>query len=108
MENENKSNSPKFNIGDIVWAPIAGEMNGKPCIVQAKILGLVFVIENNECAFGGYKILKDEDSCYKPQVVFSSKEECLKFANEEMIPERQAKAEALLDSLKELFGRTQK
>lgn len=90
---------PRFKVGDVVWSPRGGAINGHPIFMECRILALHYIWADGESVFLGYRLLGDDNShSHKPETVFATKEECEDFVDRVIAP----KAKKIMESLKDL------
>ena len=90
---------PRFKVGDVVWSPRGGAINGHPIFMECRILALYYIRANGKSIFSGYKIIdNDNGSARNPETVFATKEECEDFVDRVIAP----KAKKIMETLKDL------
>lgn len=90
---------PRFKVGDVVWSPRGGAINGHPMFMECKILALYYIRANGKSVFSGYKIIDNDNSAARrPEAVFATKEECELFIDSVLAPE----AKKIMESLKDI------
>ena len=71
---------PRFKVGDVVWSPRAGTINGHPMFMECRILALHYIWADGESVFSGYRLIDDDNShSHKSETVFATKEQCEAF-----------------------------
>lgn len=97
---DNKSAAePRFKVGDVVWSPRSGTINGNLMFMECRILALCYIWADGESVFSGYKLIDDDNyQSHKPETVFATKEQCEAFVGNILAP----KAKKIMESLKDL------
>ena len=90
---------PRFKVGDVVWSPRGGAINGHPIFMECRILALYYIRANGKSVFSGYKIIgNDNGNARRPEAVFATKEECELFIDSKLAP----MAKEIMESFKDL------
>lgn len=90
---------PRFKVGDVVWSPRGGAINGHPIFMECRILALHYIRANGKSIFSGYKIIdNDKGNVRRPEAVFATKEECESFIDNIIAPN----AKKIMETLKDL------